>query len=133
MNKISKSIGTLFVSICLLGCSSPSDIIIDDFESGTFDKWTVEGEAFGTSPSPGSYPGQHEIANFEGTYLVNSFNGGDDSRGTLTSSEFTIERDYINFLLAGGMHPDTYMELVIDGNSIFILVGRLSKVKRFTK
>ncbi len=120
MNKISKSIGTLFVSICLLGCSSPSDIIIDDFESGTFDKWTVEGEAFGTSPSPGSYPGQHEIANFEGTYLVNSFNGGDDSRGTLTSSEFTIERDYINFLLAGGMHPDTYMELVIDENSIYI-------------
>ena len=109
-----------FLALFLMaGCSS-NDITIEDFETGTFDKWTIEGDAFGSIPSLGGYPGQQEVKGFEGKYLANSYNGGDDSRGTIISSEFTIERNFINFLLGGGMHSDTYIELLIDGSSVYV-------------
>ena len=94
------------------------DLIIEDFESGTYANWTVEGDAFGATPATGSYTGQQPVIGFEGKRLANSFNNGDDSRGTLTSKEFTIERNYINFLIGGGTNPDTYIELLVDGKSV---------------
>lgn len=117
VNKL--NIGIIVSAMLLMSCSS-QDIMIDDFESGTFDKWKFEGDAFGSIPAKGSYPGQQDVRDFQGTYLANSFNGGDDSRGTLLSKDFTIERNYINFLLGGGMHPDTYIELIVDGKSTYI-------------
>lgn len=118
--KVNKLNTGIIVSAMLLMSCSSQDIMIDDFESGTFDKWKVEGDAFGNTPAKGSYPGQQDVRDFQGTYLANSFNGGDDSRGTLLSKDFTIERNYINFLLGGGMHPDTYIELIVDGKSVYI-------------
>ncbi|MDO4229984.1 MAG: GH32 C-terminal domain-containing protein [Capnocytophaga sp.] len=109
--------GTL--ALIMAQCTPTSDIIIDDFESGNFDKWTLEGDAFGNVPVQGSYSGQQPVSGFEGSYLANSFNGGDDTRGTLTSKEFTIERDYINFLIGGGTHQDIYIELLINGQSVY--------------
>ena len=118
MKKLLKT-APFFALFLMAGCSS-NDIIIEDFESGTFDKWTIEGDAFGSTPSLGGYSGQQEVKSFEGKYLANSYNGGDDSRGTIISSEFTIERNFINFLLGGGMHSDTYIELLIDGSSVYV-------------
>lgn len=106
-----------WLSLSLSSCSA-NDVVIDNFESGDFSKWAVEGDAFGKQPARGSYSGQQEVSGFEGKYLVNSFSGGDDSRGTLVSKEFTIGRDYINFLLGGGMADDVYIELLIGGKSV---------------
>lgn len=106
-------------AVALFSSCGSKDIVIDDFETGTFDKWKVEGDAFGSTPAKGSYAGQQDIKDFQGKFLANSFNGGDDSRGVLVSNDFTIEKDYINFLLGGGIKPDTYIELVVDGNSIY--------------
>ena len=106
------------MALALMSCSTKSDIIIDDFESGTYAKWTVDGNAFGEVPASGSYAGQQNVEGYDGKFLANSFNEGDDSRGTLTSQEFIIERDYINFLIGGGMHQDTYIELIINDKSI---------------
>lgn len=106
--------------LSLIGCSTKSDIVIEDFESDSYKNWTVEGEAFGTSPAEGSLPGQQEVKGFEGKRLANSYHGGDDSRGTLISPEFTIERDYINYLIGGGMHADTYIELLVEGKSVYV-------------
>lgn len=108
----------IFISIFFLSACSQSDLLIDNFESGTYSKWTVEGEAFGLKPANGAYPGQQDVKSFQGKYFANSFYGGDDLRGTLISDEFTIERDYINFLIGGGMGEDTYIELVVDGKSV---------------
>ncbi|WP_165045499.1 GH32 C-terminal domain-containing protein [Dysgonomonas sp. ZJ709] len=116
MKKILKSVACLTL-VLLVSCSS-KDIPIDDFESGTFDGWMVEGDVFGSTPTKGSYSDQQEVKGFEGNYLANSFNGGDISIGKLTSKEFVIERDYINFLLGGGAGPNTYIELVVDGKSV---------------
>lgn len=105
--------------ILLSSCNSTGDISIDDFESGNFDRWSIEGDAFGEKPIEGNYKGQQPVSNFQGKFLANSFQGGDDTRGVLTSKEFTIERDYINFLIGGGKNEDTYVELIIDGNSVY--------------
>ncbi|MBD8388934.1 GH32 C-terminal domain-containing protein [Dysgonomonas sp. BGC7] len=118
MNK-KQIICNAILALVLIGCTTKSDITIEDFESGTFDGWTVEGDAFGATPATGGYQGQQNVEGFSGKFLANSFNGGDDSRGTLISKEFTIERDYINFLIGGGMHEDTYIELVVDGKSVY--------------
>ena len=114
---------TLAYSIAVLALMTAcqhqeDDLIIEDFESGTYANWTVEGDAFGATPATGSYTGQQPVIGFEGKRLANSFNNGDDSRGTLTSKEFTIERNYINFLIGGGTNPDTYIELLVDGKSV---------------
>lgn len=57
------------------GCSS-GDVVIDDFESGTFNKWTITGDAFGTAPAQGAYPNQQDVTGFEGKYLANSYREG---------------------------------------------------------
>ena len=81
------------------------DIPIAKFESGSFGKWTVEGEAFGTGPVRGSLPGQKHLRGYLDNHLVNSYHGGETAKGVLTSPPFVIERDYINFLVGGGYYP----------------------------
>lgn len=105
-------------TLLFAGCSEQS-ILIDDFESGTFDKWLVEGDAFGSAPAKGTLPNQQEVSGYEGRFLANSFNGGDNTVGSLTSEEFIIERDYINFLIGGGMHQDTYIALMIENKIVY--------------
>lgn len=107
----------LSISLALTACTS-KDIVIEDFESGIFEKWIIQGEAFSEMPIQGKYDKQQEVTNYNGLYLANSFNKGDSSTGSLTSSEFIIERDYINFLLGGGAKKGIYIELLVDGVSL---------------
>lgn len=109
---------TLCLGLLTLISCTKSDIIIDDFESGNFDKWQIEGDAFGSKPSSVSTGTHEKVAGFEGKYFASSFAaGGDSLTGILTSKNFKIERDYINFLLGGG--KNNYVELIIDGKSIY--------------
>lgn len=113
------SLGLLLILVMANTSCATSDIIIDDFESSDFNKWTVEGEAFGTSPTQGALPHQNEISGYLGKGLVNSFHGGDGTHGSMTSKEFLIERNYINFLLGGGVHDNLYIQLLIDGTNVY--------------
>ncbi|MGD0261267.1 MAG: GH116 family glycosyl hydrolase [Verrucomicrobiota bacterium] len=90
------------------------DIVFEDFEHG-YDKWKVEGEAFGKEPAHGTLPNQNPVSGFLGQGLVNSFVGGDDATGRLISQPFTIERRFIRFLVGGGHHANTQIRLVLDG------------------
>ena len=56
--------------------------VFEDFENG-YDKWKVEGEAFGREPAKGTFPNQQPVTGFKGKGLVNSFIGGDNSTGKL--------------------------------------------------
>ena len=107
-----------FSLLALTACDNKDSLIIEDFESGSFENWTMEGDAFGETPEKGALPGQQPLVGLEGKFLANSFHNGDDSRGTLTSKPFCIERDYINFLIGGGMSQDTYIELLVNGQSV---------------
>ena len=79
------------------------DILFEDFEHG-YEKWKVEGEAFGKEPAHGTLPNQNPVTGFLGQGLVNSYLGGDDKTGRLVSKPFTIERQFIRFLVGGGRH-----------------------------
>jgi len=100
------------------------DIVIADFEGATYGGWTVEGQAFGSRPTKGTLPDQMQVSGFEGKGLVNSYHGGDDSTGTLTSPAFSIQRSYINFLIGGGKNPGkTCMNLIVDGKVVRAATG----------
>jgi len=101
------------------------DILIADFEGKTYGEgWKVEGTAFGKAPAEGTLGGQMQVTGFEGKGLVNSFLDGDGPTGKLTSPEFTIERDYISFLIGGGGHKGkTCMNLLVDGKVVLTATG----------
>ncbi|WP_416984421.1 GH32 C-terminal domain-containing protein [Streptomyces sp. T028] len=83
----------------------PSGTVTQDFESGSFGDWTATGDAFGSAPATGAVDWQSQVTGFEGEAFANSFHGGDASTGTLTSPEFTVTGDYLNFKIGGGDHP----------------------------
>lgn len=100
------------------------DLRINDFEAQDYGDWRVEGDAFGTGPARGTLGGQMPVSGFEGHGLVNSFLGGDKATGRLTSPEFTIERNYIKFLIGGGGYPGrTCMNLRVDGQVVRSATG----------
>jgi fructan beta-fructosidase len=118
-------------SICLVlalpvlaTAADRADILVEDFEGETYGQWKVTGEAFGKGPARGTLPGQMAVTGYLGKGLVNSFNGGDDSTGTLTSPAFKIERKYLNFLIGGGKFPGkTCINLLLDGNVVRTATG----------
>ena len=91
------------------------DILFEDFENG-YDKWQIEGEAFGKEPAHGTLPDQNLVSGFLGKGFVNSYVDGDDTTGRLISKLFTIERRFIRFLVGGGHYANTQIRLLIDGN-----------------
>jgi non-lysosomal glucosylceramidase len=99
------------------------DVVFEDFENG-YDKWTVEGTAFGTKPANGTLPDQQPVSGFVGKGLVNSYLNGDDSTGRLISKPFAIERSYVRFLVGGGRWPATQIRLVVDGKVVRAQSGR---------
>ncbi len=91
------------------------DILINDFEGSGWGDWKTEGQAFGAGPWHGSGDNPR-VAGFEGQGLAASRNA---PTGTLTSPEFTIQRDYINLKVGGGWYPGrTCVNLLIDGKVV---------------
>jgi Protein of unknown function (DUF1553)/Protein of unknown function (DUF1549)/Planctomycete cytochrome C len=113
--------------------------VFADFESGNYEGWTVSGEAFGEIPQTletiAPYQGR---INGRGKFFVNSHNirpqerdrgadvgKGDALTGTLTSSEFMIDFDAIEFLVGGGKHEGkTCVNLLVDGESVLSVTGK---------
>lgn len=102
------------------------DIIYEDFESQTLDKWTIEGDAFAGAPKPNYH--HQPLQNYRGKGLADSFyNNGkqasaqasDSPQGKMTSAPFTIKRRMIKFLIGGGRHPNrTCLNLLIEGKVV---------------
>src|SRR5579883_948018 len=116
----------LFLTAAL--AAGDDDLLIADFEGKDYGAWTATGTAFGPGPAAGTLPGQMAVTGFLGKGLVNSFLGGDASRGTLTSPPFVIRRKSINFLIGGGRHPgETCLNLRVDGAVVRSATGRDSE------
>jgi len=82
-----------------------SDVVLADFEEPDYGTWNVTGTAFGSGPAQGTLPNQQAVSGYNGSGLVNSYQGGDGSTGVLTSPAFVISKSYINFLIGGGNYP----------------------------
>jgi len=113
---------SVFLSACQLLAPAPvapEDIVIADFESSDFGSWTTTDTAFGSGPACDAVSDQQQVTGFLGKGFANSYTGGKDTTGTLTSPEFKIERGYINFLVSGGSWPDELkVELLVDGSTV---------------
>lgn len=90
----------------------PSGTPVAGFNDGTYNGWAVSNEPgnwkngpFTDAPAAGTLPGQNLVGGFVGAGLVNSFNDGDWPLGSMSSPGFTVDSDYINFLVGGGQHP----------------------------
>ena len=102
-------------------------IVFADFEGETFDRWKVEGEAFGKGPRKGPTTPEQHLSNFQGKSLANSWTGSDQPHGKLISPEFKIERHFINFLIGGGNHPnETCINLIVDDRTVRTATGKNS-------
>ena len=116
--------------------TTKADVVFEDFEGGTYDKWTVEGKAFGAEPFVRTdFAPHHKVSGHQGTVLVNSHNtrevasnnGADGLTGSLTSKEFTITHDYISMVVSGGNHKGkTEVQLIIDGKVVDAIQGNNS-------
>lgn len=107
--------------------------VFDSFESGTYDNWTVEGDAFGSAPYSQATLSEYQgDVGAVGRYFVNSHQRraggmGDEHTGKLTSRNFEIQRPYIHFLIGGGNHPGkTCVNLLIDGKVVRTTTGQNS-------
>ncbi len=109
------------------------DIVFEDFEKETYTGWTVTGIAFGSGPiDKNKIPSYQGDVGAIGQRTVNSHAtapGGDvgtkDSHiGTLTSRVFTVERNFINFLIGGGAHAGrTCMNLLVEDKPVLSATG----------
>ncbi len=99
----SLSVLLVLLAVNIAAAADRADIVVADFEGDAYPQgWTTTGTAFGKGPAKGALPGQMVVSGFQGKGLANSFLGGDDAIGTLTSTEFKLERQYLNFLIGGG-------------------------------
>jgi fructan beta-fructosidase len=93
--------------------------------------WTATDGLVNQPVPTGAIGGQQPVSGFQGIGLINTFtNGNDAAQGTLTSPVFTIEQNYINFLIGGGNHPypgsndATAVLLLVNGEVVISATGR---------
>jgi fructan beta-fructosidase len=116
---------SLLITITLVfACTGNRDepVIIADFDGETYGGWQVEGTAFDDGPGieTMAYLGNAHATSLNRTHEL--------ATGTLTSSPFKIERNYIHFLLgareidyvSGTMKnpDDLVVELLVNGNAV---------------
>ncbi|NCA85205.1 MAG: glycoside hydrolase family 32 protein [Clostridia bacterium] len=101
----------------------PYGDVIGSFDGNTYGGWSISGTAFGTAPAQGALPNQLPVAGFLGTGLANSYNGGDQSIGTLTSPVFNITQRYLNFKFGGGRSDKATIALFINNEKIYSRTG----------
>jgi putative membrane-bound dehydrogenase-like protein len=94
-----------------------------DFETGTLQDWTAEGDAFVGQPIDGDTvtprrPGMK--SNHQGRYWIGTYEHGkgDRPQGTLTSVPFKVTHPWASFLVGGGFHETTCVEIVLKNNDI---------------
>jgi putative membrane-bound dehydrogenase-like protein len=89
-----------------------------DFETGTLKDWTATGDAFSGQPIKGDtvHPRRGDMrSRHQGQYWIGAYERkGDRPQGTLTSVSFKITHPYASFLVGGGPHPTTCVELVLE-------------------
>lgn len=105
----------------------PDGILIENFEND-LSNWEVTGDAFNASPSSGTLPNQHEVTGYFNKKFVNSFYNGDQTTGEMTSKKFLINNTHINFLIGGGAHKNTAINLIIDDMVVRTTSGNNSEL-----
>ena len=98
-----------------------------DFETGTLSDWTADGDAFRGQPVEGDTVRRRRgdmSSRHAGRFWVGSMRGAAAATfaavGTLTSVPFRVTRPFASFLIGGGAHDGTSVELVLKGSGKII-------------
>jgi putative membrane-bound dehydrogenase-like protein len=87
-----------------------------DFESGSLRDWKAEGNAFARQPVEGDtvFARRADMrSQHAGRFWIGSYErAGDQPQGTLTSVPFKVTHPYASFLVAGGPHQETCVQIV---------------------
>ena len=87
-----------------------------DFETGTLKDWTAEGDAFKNQPVKGDAVNARRgdmKSNHQGQYWIGTYERGQDApQGVLTSVAFAVTHPWASFLVGGGAHPTTCVEII---------------------
>ena len=101
-----------------------------DFEKGTLEDWTIEGEAFAKQPVRGdtvTARGRGMTSDHAGKFWVGGFEItlSDVPRGEMTSAPFKVTKPWASFRVAGGSNKSTRVELVdkATGKAIYTRSG----------
>jgi uncharacterized protein (DUF608 family) len=124
------------------------DIVFEDFEKPAYEGWELEGNAFGEGPvAKAAMPAHVGETGMQGNRAVNTHATApgdpapapdpandslvrDQATGKLTSRPFTIERNFISFLIGGGSHATTAVRLLVDGKAVRSASGPNSSAMR---
>jgi putative membrane-bound dehydrogenase-like protein len=103
-----------------------------DFETGTLKDWTPEGDAFKGQPIKGDtvFPRRNDQhSRHQGQYWIGGYEKfGDKPQGTLTSVPFKVAHPWASFLVGGGPHPETCVELIaMPGKDVFFRASGLEE------
>jgi len=82
-----------------------------DFETGTWQIFTAEGQAFGPGPAPAP-PGMF------GRFAADSTRLGPTPQGALRSAPFTVDRTHLRFTLSGPNDAGLRVALLAEGNPV---------------
>ncbi len=133
-----KIMTTLFL-LLTMGTALANQALFDnsDFEKGDLSNWTVEGKAFKNQPTKGDNPkARNRSSKHQGTFWIGTYENysgkkgkpgatqGDRPQGSITSTEFTISKNFINFRIGAGHHPGkTGVKLLVDGGEVSLATG----------
>jgi len=106
----------------IAGEEKAAEIVFEDFESGSFENWTVQGKAFTDTPKKV----KKQVAPIVGQYVADSRTCGSAKvPGKLISKSFVIEHPYISFLISAGTYPrHARINLVVDGKTVRSSTGQ---------
>jgi putative membrane-bound dehydrogenase-like protein len=101
-----------------------------DFETGDLTDWKAEGAAFTQQPIRGEIDknrpfGEGKKSQHTGEYWIGGYEKlRDDPTGTLTSVSFPVTQPWASFLIGGGAHAETRVELVrADTQQVFYRIS----------
>ncbi len=135
------------VMIALSPLMAKADLLFEnsDFEKGTLQNWTAEGDALIVQPTKGDNSAlrNRESANLQGDFYIGTFEKydgktgrpgqrrGDKATGTLTSVPFTIKKKFITFRLGGGaITGEVGVSLLHDGKETILGTGFASETMK---
>lgn len=104
--------------------------VLYDFESPSYDGWSVNGDAFLSPPTASRPAGTLLVVGSRGRGLAGSYapGSGDRATGELVSPPFSIDRSHMALLVAGGAQRRTSVQLIVDGEVAFEATGSGSLV-----
>ena len=104
--------------------AAPSkDSVLFDFESGSFDGWTLTGDCWDKAPAtPKTFVDKQDnsaVSGIVGSGYLTTLYKNAATTGKATSKDFTIDKPFLTFKIGGGRYPkEACLNLLVDTKSV---------------